>query len=161
MKNDKNIYTCLELKKIELNGLKERGENLKSFISDIEKFFCKSIPQICDERDKLYISAILALPKDERSSDYYMKRLNWSCLSETPISKNACETRDEIVAEMEKECNENDTKRCADLAYISYGFLMNNWYGGYRNVIQSYKTETDRIYPAKFKVVANKACDAG
>lgn len=90
-----------------------------------------------------------------------MKRLNWNCRSEAPISKNACEARDEIVAEMEKECNENDTKRCADLAYISYGFLMGDWYGEYRNVIQSYKAETDRIYPAKFKVAANKACDAG
>ena len=47
----------------------------------------------------------------KRNFSYYIKKPNWIRGLREPVSKNACKAQYEIIAKMEKECNENDTKR--------------------------------------------------
>ncbi|MGX3097624.1 hypothetical protein [Helicobacter sp. 23-1046] len=165
-----NKAVCFELKKIELSELKEPSpSDLWDFMDDFW-FMCNRfsyiVPQSCDERDKTaqqYIRAVLALPKEEKSS-YYVEKLDllsYQTGSLSPkILQMASSARDEIIGEYENDCQINDAKSCAMLTSFYYGLLV-SWSNDYIEDVRKYDREVDKIYAPKFQALAQKSCDLG
>ena len=165
-----NKPACFELKKIELSELNEPSpSDLWDFMDDFWGMcnnFSYIVPQACDERDKVaqqYIHAVLALPKEEKSS-YYVEKLvllSYQTGSLSPkILQMASSARDEITLEYEKDCNANEAQSCATLTSFYYGLLV-SWSNDYIEVVRKYDREVDKIYAPKFQALAQKSCDLG